>query len=389
MFVGLDDSDTPNNMISGLPQLEESLQQLLEEASEKGSVDMFEHTLLSVEEERSLGRRIKMLAGWEKKLETVLRRKLEAANADHEGKISPATRRAGLSPAEFKVALATTDKRTRKDGVDPDIGDIEVAAEEWAIECGITDPIAFQGAVSEAWSAKQLLIMANQRLVASIGKKWENRGLPFDDLIQEGELGLMIAVEGWDPDKGNRFSTYATFAIKSAMRKAVDDMSTTIRVPARMRAELRNFGKTVSDFTNTYLRPPTDDEVMKEMGIPKKKLEQLKELYAARTISLDAFESVPFSCRKPTPVEGVERSLLKEFIHHTLETRLTTLEAEVVRAYYGLLDGTQRTMPQVEELLRELLGGHSARKVLYRAMRRLRDPTLMTELQGIKEEYAF
>ncbi|BCX05566.1 MAG: RNA polymerase sigma factor SigA [Candidatus Roseilinea sp.] len=237
----------------------------------------------------------------------------------------------------------------------------------------------YERIIEEGRQAREHLIKANTRLVVSIAKKYMGRGVPFLDLIQEGNLGLMKSVEKFNYKLGFRFSTYATWWIRQTITRAIADQSRTIRVPVHMNDRIRRLYKATRELEQALGRQPTPAEVAQELGVDSEQVEWMLKV-SWRPLSLEQpigeeedneFGAFVEDENTPSPAQTVYEELLKTKIEEVLST-LTPREQRILRLRFGLVNGKCYTLEEVGQkfgLTRERI-----RQIEARALRRLRHP---------------
>jgi RNA polymerase primary sigma factor len=231
--------------------------------------------------------------------------------------------------------------------------------------------------IQEGTAARERLMMANTRLVVSVASRYQKRGLPFIDLVQEGIIGLIRAIEKFDPERGNRFSTYATWWIRQAITRGLANNSRTIRLPVHRTTEINRLGQATHKLTQELGREPTLEELAQFLDTTPEKIQETIQ-YAQTPISLelpqdddeDRLLGDLLEDREATyPEDAVSQIIMEEQIQDVL-LQLPPREAQVLKLRYGLQDGTSYKLQQVGE--RMGITRERVRQIESQALSRLR-----------------
>jgi len=240
--------------------------------------------------------------------------------------------------------------------------------------------------IEDGWAAREHLITANSRLVISVAKKYMGRGVPFLDLIQEGNIGLIRATKKFDYRRGHKFSTYATWWIRQAVTRAIADQGRTIRVPVHMGDQINKLLRVQHQLTQRLGREPSVEELAEALDVPPKKVENMIQV-ARRPLSLetptdDEEDSVLGDFieddEATPPDETATYNLLREHMEEVLNT-LPPREVRILQLRYGLLDGQAYTL---EEVGRKMgVTRERVRQIEAQALSRLRHPSIRRKLR--------
>lgn len=253
----------------------------------------------------------------------------------------------------------------------------EPQEQEWAsaVDMGLPE---FRRRLFHGRRAKDKMVQSNLRLVVSIAKKYMNRGLSFQDLIQEGSLGLIRAAEKFDHEKGYKFSTYATWWIRQAITRAIADQSRTIRLPVHLYETISRIKKTTKLLSQEMGRKPTEEEIATRMEMTIEKLR-----FIAKSAQLPISLETPIGKEEDsrlgdfiesdgeTPEDQVSKNLLREDLESVLDT-LSPRERDVLRLRYGLDDGRMKTLEEIGQIFN--VTRERIRQIEAKALRKLRHP---------------
>ncbi len=243
-----------------------------------------------------------------------------------------------------------------------------------------------KGSVRDGKLAQEHLVKANSRLVVSVAKKYVGRGVPFLDLIQEGNIGLIRAVKKFDYRRGYKFSTYATWWIRQAVTRAIADQGRTIRVPVHMYEQINRLARVSRQLVQELGRDPTTEEIAEELGISAKKVERIIKV-SQRPLSLEmpvGEEDDSFlgdfieDSEAPSPTDQASQQLLREQIDEIFSS-LTPREVRILQLRFGLVDGYSYTLEEVGKkfgVTRERI-----RQIEAQALGRLRHPSRSRKLR--------
>lgn len=364
----------------------------LERLIEEQSRELAQGNTVAVEVEPADSDLAKEASLLEAEPEEEMREKVETATAKDDGKKKSYTEdsirlylqeigRIRLLRADEEIELARKIadllelERTRTE-LQATIG-CEPTDEEWAEEVGEALP-KFRRRLMLGRRAKEKMVQSNLRLVVSIAKKYMNRGLSFQDLIQEGSLGLIRAAEKFDHEKGYKFSTYATWWIRQAITRAIADQSRTIRLPVHLYETISRIKKTTKILSQELGRKPTEEEIAERMEMTIEKLR-----FIAKSAQLPISLETPIGKEEDsrlgdfieadgeTPEDEVSKSLLREDLEDVLDT-LSPRERDVLRLRYGLEDGRMKTLEEIGQIFN--VTRERIRQIEAKALRKLRHP---------------
>ncbi|HXY71677.1 MAG TPA: sigma-70 family RNA polymerase sigma factor [Actinomycetota bacterium] len=236
--------------------------------------------------------------------------------------------------------------------------------------------------VRKGRAARQRFIRANLRLVVSIARKYQGQGLPFLDLVQEGNIGLMRAVELFDWRRGFKFSTYATWWIRQAITRAIADRGRQIRLPVHVHDQIRKMRRTVVQFSQRMGRDPTPEELSKMLDVPAEEVDRLMEAERREPVSLQApvgedteLGDLLQQADEQSPLDAVEDAMLRDEIGQAVLNVLDDRERRVIALRYGLGNGHPMSLRDVGKQMG--LSGERVRLIEREALRKLRDSEIV------------
>ena len=270
-----------------------------------------------------------------------------------------------------------------------------VTDDEFALHIGLeSGGSGYRRELKHMQDAKQLIVSANLRLVVSIAKKYMNQGMTLQDLIQEGSMGLIKAAEKFDPERGFRLSTYATWWIRQAITRSIADHSRTIRLPVHMHDAINQQRRARHELQARLGRPASDEEVAAHLGLSIDKVQFADRTSSVTTVSMEASISSKkksdaagttlqtlISDKKPQPSHNTERVMMRDDLNRMLDKSLTKRESDVLRLRFGLEDGRTRTLAEIGETMS--VTRERIRQIETRALEKLRSP----EASHVLKEY--
>jgi RNA polymerase primary sigma factor len=261
-----------------------------------------------------------------------------------------------------------------------------VTDDEFALHIGLEGGgTGYRRELRHMQDAKQLIVSANLRLVVSIAKKYMNQGMTLQDLIQEGSMGLIKAAEKFDPERGFRLSTYATWWIRQAITRSIADHSRTIRLPVHMHDAINQQRRARHELQTRLGRPATDEELAAHLGVSVNKVQFADRTSSVTTISMESSIGSKkkadaagttlqqlVSDKKPQPSHNTERLMMSADLNRLLDSKLTERESDVLRMRYGLRDGRPRTLAEIGRTMS--VTRERIRQIETRALQKLRSP---------------